>query len=570
MNDIRNADRKIAYFSMEIGFDSNIPTYSGGLGVLAGDTLKSCADLHVPTVAVTLLSEKGYFHQEIDEHGNQHEVPEQWKKEEVLSKLNEKVVISISGRDVVVQGWMYTLKGITGFEVPIIFLDTNLPENSDYDRTITQHLYQGDHAYRIAQELVLGIAGNKFLGDLGFSGLEKYHLNEGHGSFLILELLSDTKIHHGQDDITKRYDFDKIKGMCVFTTHTPVEAGHDKFDPMLVKEIAGNNVEHELIDYFIKDGNVNMTHIALMNTHYVNGVGKKHAEVSRRMFPNHNIGSITNGVYSQGWVSEKHAGLYDKYIPDWRLDPASLRFALLIDSKELWDTHQACKEELINEVNTIAGTHLDPNVLTIGFARRATPYKRMDLIFSNLDWLRWISNDVGKIQLIFAGKAHPADEAGKELLRKLYRMKQELAGSVEIAFVPNYNIDLCKKLVAGVDVWLNTPLKPNEASGTSGMKAAHNGVPQFSVLDGWWIEGCLENVTGWAIGSKQEQSSNEEDSKDLFMKLEKFIVPMFYTHRDLWITVMKQAIALNASYFNTHRMVKDYVLYAYFDGRDYE
>jgi len=570
MGDIRNADRKIAYFSMEIGFDSNIPTYSGGLGVLAGDTLKSCADLHVPTVAVTLLSEKGYFHQEMDEEGNQKELPEQWNKEEVLEKLHEKVVVSISGRDVVVQAWMYSLKGITGFEVPIIFLDTNVPENSDYDRTITQHLYQGDNGYRIAQEIVLGIAGSKFLSDLGFSEIEKFHLNEGHGSFLILELLSDTKIHHGQNDITKRYDFEKIKEQCVFTTHTPVKAGHDKFDPHVVKDIIGDNVEHELIDYFLKDGQVNMTHIALMNTHYVNGVAKKHAEVSRRMFPNHNIGSITNGVYSQGWVSNRHAGLYDKYIPDWRLDPASLRFALLIDDKELWDTHQAAKEELIHEVNTVANVSMDPNVLTIGFARRSTPYKRMDLIFSNLDWLKWISNDIGKIQLIFAGKAHPADSAGKDLLRKLYRVKKELASSVEIAFVPNYNINLCKKLVAGVDVWLNTPLKPNEASGTSGMKAAHNGVPQFSVLDGWWIEGCLENVTGWAIGSRKEQSSQEEDSKDLFTKLEKFIVPMYYKDRSLWMSVMKQSIALNASYFNTHRMVKDYVLHAYFDGHNYD
>lgn len=560
--DLRPSERKIAYFSMEIGFQSDIPTYSGGLGILAGDTLKTCADLGVPTVAVTLLSEKGYFLQRLDEQGNQSEVAESWNRDH-LEQVPEKVVVSISGRNVVVRAWQYRIKGVSGFEVPILFLDTNLPENTEYDKTITQHLYQGDDAYRIAQEIVLGIAGRKLLVDLGYDNIQTFHLNEGHASFLILELLSDSMLYEGDHTYEKRYDFEGVKKKIVFTTHTPVAAGHDQFDPDLVKSIISDNVEHELLDRLSFEGKVNMTHIALENSYYVNGVAKKHAEVSRVMFPNHPIGSITNGVYSPDWVCPAMKNVLDKFIPEWFLEPSSLRFAMLLPDDELWEAHMQAKRELIQLVNSSTQSSLDPDVFTIGFARRATPYKRMELLFSDINWLKSLSEKVGKIQIVLAGKAHPRDIAGKDIIKRVFSLKEQLKGSVDIAYVQNYNIDIAKKLISGVDVWLNTPLKPNEASGTSGMKAAHNGVPHFSVLDGWWIEGWLENVTGWSIGTLTS-SKQEEDAHDLYMKLEKFILPTFYNNRGQWLNIMRQSIALNASYFNTHRMVKDYVLHAYF------
>jgi len=555
-------DRKVAYFSMEIGYDPKMPNYSGGLGILAGDTLKSCADLRVPLLAVTLLSEEGYFRQELDEHGNQTEHPEQWNISEKLKPLAQKVVVSISGRNVIVRGWLKRIEGITGFEIPVIYLDTDLPENCEYDRSITKRLYGGDIALRITQEIVLGIAGYKLIAEIGYTGIQKFHLNEGHGSFLILEMLNNTKIHtHKQRPIEERYDFKSLKSKVVFTTHTPVEAGHDKFDPQQVKDIISDNIHHELIDHLLRDGLFNMTHIALDFSEYVNGVAKKHAEVSRKMFPDHTIDSITNGVHTRTWVQPHLKELFDRYAKDWFWDPTSLRFAKLIPHDELWNAHMQHKTDLINFVNETCKTNMSPDTFTIGYARRATPYKRLTLMFSDLDWLRSISNNVGKIQFILAGKAHPNDNAGKDLIRQVFEIKNQLKGSVEVAYIPNYDITIAKKLVAGADIWLNTPKRPLEASGTSGMKAAHNGVPQFSTLDGWWIEGCQEDVTGWSIGGY----GNGDDAQDFYMKLEKKIVPMFYNDRNAWIKVMKNAIAFNASYFNTHRMVKEYVTHAYFD-----
>jgi len=551
-------DRKIAYFSMEIGHSAAIPNYSGGLGILSGDTLKSCADLRVPIIAVTLLSEEGYFRQELDKDGNQTEHPEVWDKREMLELVHEKVVVNISGRDVIVQGWIYRLEGCTGFEVPIIYLDTDHPSNSEYDRTITKRLYSGDKAHRITQELILGVAGSMILEVLGYSGIETYHLNEGHGSFVILELLSDTRMHTHKDlPIEQRYDFESVHKKMVFTTHTPVEAGHDKFDPGLVKSIAGTSVEHELIDHMLHDGLLNMTYVALDNSAYVNGVAKKHAEISHKMFPKYAISSITNGVHSFTWTCPSINSVFSKHMPDWTKDPSSLRFAEVIPDDELWAAHMEAKQELISFVNKVCNAQLSPDVFTLGFARRAAQYKRMTLMFSNLDWLRSISSNVGKIQIILAGKAHPQDEAGKDLIRRVFQIKEQLKGDVEIAYVPNYNIDIAKKMVSGVDVWLNTPQPPMEASGTSGMKAAHNGIPQFSTLDGWWIEGCIEGITGWSI------QGNE--AEDFYSKLEKTIVPTFYNDRRAWLRIMKNSIALNASQFNTNRMIKDYVTHAYFD-----
>ncbi|MFH1064097.1 MAG: alpha-glucan family phosphorylase [Candidatus Woesearchaeota archaeon] len=561
INDIWKKDRKIAYFSMEIGHDPKMPNYAGGLGILAGDTLKSCADLNVPLVAVTLLSEEGFFHQRLDAQGNQSEEPERWKVSDVLEPLPDRAVIRLRGRNIVVKGWITYIQGITGFEVPVIYLDTDCPENGEWDRGITKRLYNSDREYRISQEVVLGIAGYRMLKVMGYKGLERYHLNEGHGSFLIVERINNTKVHsHESKPIMERYDFHNLKKKIVFTTHTPVEAGHDSFDPGQVKEILGDSINGELVDHLVHNGMFNMTHVALDNSKYVNGVAKKHAEVSRKMFPEHPISSITNGVHSVSWVSGHLKPVFDRYIKDWFWDPSSFRFAKLIPDDELWSAHMEAKRELVEFTNSSCGTSLSPDVFTLGFARRSTPYKRMTLMFSNIDWLKKISADVGKIQIILAGKAHPNDGGGKDLIRRVFEIKSQLKGSIEVAYIENYDIGVAKKMVAGVDVWLNTPQRPLEASGTSGMKAAHNGVPQLSTLDGWWIEGCIEDTTGWAIGGLKD----EDDANDFYNKLEKNIVHKFYNDRTAWIRIMKNAIAFNASYFNTHRMIKEYVLQGYF------
>jgi len=445
-------------------------------------------------------------------------------------------------------------------------LDTNLKENTEEDRKLTKYLYYGHSEFRIAQEIVLGIGGTKILSDLGYKGIQKYHLNEGHGSFLILELLSDTKLHTHDEkkQIRDRYDFEGVKSKIIFTTHTPVAAGHDIFPVKQVKKIIGDNVEEELLDYVKKGNKINMTHIALDNSYYINGVAKKHAEITMKMFPEHHINSITNGIHSLTWVHPKMREVFDSYIENWFVDPSSLRFAKLIPKEELWSAHQHAKKDLIKYVNRKNNVKLSSKIFTIGFARRATPYKRVDLLFKNLTALKSVHKNVGKIQIILAGKAHPHDEEGKELIKKIFKIIKELK-EIKVVYLEDYNMSIAQKLIAGVDLWLNTPQRPKEASGTSGMKAAHNGVPQLSTLDGWWIEGCLEGITGWAIGDKKSKTDDTKEAQDIYHKLGKYIVPMYYYNRNMWIEVMRNSIAFNASYFNTHRMVKEYVIHAYFE-----
>lgn len=545
-------DRKIAYFSMEIGIDSRIPTYSGGLGVLAGDTIKSCADLKVPVVGVCLLYEKGYFYQKLDEDGGQREIPVQWNPKDFLKSLNKKVSVEIEGRNVSIRAWQYEVKGVTGYTVPIIFLDTDIPENSQFDRSLNDFLYGGDQRYRLVQEIVLGVGGVRILEELGYTEIKKFHLNEGHASLLTLELLRN-----------KKMDPEAVREFCIFTTHTPVPAGHDQFPYDLAKSLLGDLIPLDTLKKFAGEERLNMTLLALNLSKYINGVAKKHGEVSREMFPGYPIDSITNGVHSYTWTHKAFKRLYDKYIPDWINDPFSLRYAISIPREEIWNTHLQAKKELIDYINKETNLGFDYETFSIGFARRATLYKRMDLIFSDMNRLVSVSDNVGKIQFVFAGKAHPKDFPGKDLIKKVFKFSKELKDKIRIAYLENYDMDLAKILVSGVDLWLNTPLRPNEASGTSGMKAAHNGIPSLSILDGWWIEGCIEGVTGWSVGSKTIDD-NQKDSENLYAKLEE-IVPIFYKHRDRWTEIMRSAIAFNASFFNTHRMVQQYVLNAYLD-----
>ena len=556
---VRKKERRVAYFSMEIGIDSGVPTYSGGLGVLAGDTIKSCADLNVPLVAVTLLYKRGYFYQKIDEQGQQQELPYEWNPKDFLRPLSKTVTVTVENRAVSIQAWEYRVVGIGGYCVPIIFLDTDIEQNSESDRNLTYYLYGGDENYRLAQEIILGVGGVRMLRELGYHRISRYHMNEGHAGLLTLELLNERKRNH-----QPIWDIDGVRRMCVFTTHTPVPAGHDQFSYDLVRQVLSEFVPIDFLKTVGGQDRLNMTLLALNLSHYVNGVAKEHGKISQEMFPGYHVDSITNGVHSSTWVCESFKRLYDKYIPGWANDPFSLRYALSTPKEEIWNAHQEAKRALVNYVNRETNSGMDYETLTIGFARRATAYKRVGLVFYDANKLVNISKNVGKIQFVFSGKAHPKDWSGKELIKKIISVSGQLKDHIKVVYLENYDMELAKMLVSGVDLWLNTPHKPKEASGTSGMKAAHNGVPSLSILDGWWIEGCIEGLTGWSIGSVHDTESVDQDNAhSLYEKLEEVIVPTFYNNHQNWIDIMRHCIAINASFFNTHRMVQQYVLNAY-------
>jgi starch phosphorylase len=560
----------IAYFTMEIGLRPGIPTYSGGLGVLAGDTIKSAADLGLPMVGVTLLTRKGYFRQELTEDGTQIEHPVEWDPTRLLERLPETVPVTIEGRHVHVGVWKYNVASMTGAIVPVFFLDTDLPENREEDRAITHQLYGGDQAYRLKQEIVLGIGGVRILHELGIN-VFKYHLNEGHSALLTLELLQWYRLDIRETwDEKLVWDEEAVRERCIFTTHTPVEAGHDKFPYDLVNRILGEHVPFDVLKELAGQDRLNMTLLALNLSNYVNGVAKRHGEVSREMFLGYHIHSITNGVHSFTWTCEPFRELYNRYLPGWANEPELFVRIDTVADEEVWQAHVQSKANMIEKIREHTGVELSPDILTIGFARRATSYKRADLLFSDIKRLGRIGS--GRLQIVYSGKAHPKDEPGKELIRRIFAHAKELQGEVTIVYLPDYNMETACCLVSGVDLWLNTPLRPMEASGTSGMKAAHNGVPNFSVLDGWWIEGHIEGVTGWSIGPHPNREHSADyngtgDAEDLYNKLENVIMPLYYNDRPGWIRVMKDAIGKNAYFFNSHRMMRRYVTHAYITTR---
>jgi glycogen phosphorylase len=584
--------RFVAYFSMEIALENAMPSYSGGLGVLAGDTIRAAADIRLPMVAVSLLYRKGFFTQRLAEDGSQTEEPVEWDVEKFLVEEAPRVTVTLENRSVELRAWRFTAKGARGYEVPIYFLDSDLPDNDPRDRELTGSLYGGDPYYRLSQEMLLGMGGVRMLRALGHTELMRYHMNEGHAALLTLELLQEEAKHAGRTSI-KGEDIERVRGKCVFTTHTPVPAGHDKFpveflvrlnpelagifdakDPSsaeLVKSMLQVEQDYsDLVEAAKKGASLNMTYLALSLSNYINGVAKLHGEVSRRMFPNVPIEAITNGVHAATWSSPPFRDLFDRHIPSWREDNYSLRGALGLPPEEVWAAHLLAKHDLLEAVRRKTGLKLDPEAFTIGFARRATGYKRADLILSDLDRLRRIAKNVGAFQIVFAGKAHPKDSGGKEIIRRIFRAKKALKKAVSIVFLDDYNLDLGGRLTSGGDLWLNTPQYPLEASGTSGMKAALNGVPSLSILDGWWVEGHIEGVTGWSIGESHRTDPSPEavvdnalDAESLYSKLESVILPMFYEDRNRYLAVMQHAIAINGSFFNTQRMVQQYITDAY-------
>ncbi len=513
-----------------------------------------------------------------------------WDPAGFARPLDAKIAVPIEGRAVWIGAWLYVLEGHMGGRQPVLLLDTDLDENRREDREITHYLYGGDETYRLKQEIVLGIGGMWMLQALGFK-IRHYHMNEGHSALLGLELL---RRHARTPEFVRLgeslYDIPQVRELCSFTTHTPVEAGLDRFAYDMVQRVLGNAVDAEAMKRLTKaadaqrsrlaidegfvefstirqlagEDSLNMTRLALNLSEYVNGVAKRHAEVSKKMFPGYQVHAVTNGVHPFTWTAESFRKLYDRYLPSWCHEPELLvRADCCIPDAAVWEAHVQAKQVLIEKVRTLTGIALHPKIPILGFARRMTAYKRPDLLFSDLERLKAIARS-RPFQVVLAGKAHPRDEGGKRLIEQLHAQARALKGIVPVVYLPGYDMDMAKVLVAGVDIWLNTPLRPFEASGTSGMKAAFNGVPSLSVLDGWWVEGCSEGVTGWAVGNAA--GTDDGDARALYDKLDQLVLPLYYGYSgdpDGWIKVMKGAISKNASYFNSHRMMRRYATEAY-------
>lgn len=551
----------VAYFSMEIAINPAMPTYSGGLGVLAGDTMRSAADVGVPLVAFTLLHRKGYFQQHLDSKGVQSEDVQPWNPSDFCVEEPARVTVTVEDRIVTVRAWRYELVGRYGHVLPIYLLDTDLDGNSGWDRGLTDHLYGGDTNYRLQQEIVLGMGGARMANALGHR-VNVYHMNEGHAALLTLALL-ESQLAGGPLGEATETDIEQVRQKCVFTTHTPVPAGHDRFSTEQTIRILGGDrtARLEKLGCF-RDGMLNMTLLALRFSRYANGVTMQHAKVTRGMFPEFAIDSITNGVHAPTWISEPIQQLLDANFSSWRRDSLYLRNAIDLSEKDILAAHARAKRELLAEVAARTGLVLNPKVLTLGFARRVATYKRATLLFTDPERLAEIAAAAGGLQIIYAGKAHPQDEPGKALIQQVYEDAARFSnGVLRIVYLENYGWDLGALMTAGVDVWVNTPRRPYEASGTSGMKAAMNGVPSLSILDGWWIEGCIEGYTGWAI---EDGANDAEEANSLYKKLETAVVPLYLEAPEKWARLMRNTLAFNGSYFNTNRMVKQYTRNAYY------
>ncbi len=541
---------------MEIALEPDIPTYSGGLGVLSGDTLRSAADISLPVVGITMLYSGGYFYQLLTQEGNQIEKPIRWDFLDSFEDTKKVVRVPLQDKEIAIKAWRYIVHGVTGHQVPVLLLDTNLPENEPWQRDLTSKLYDAHKFNRVSQEIILGMGGIKLLDALGYNGIETYHMNEGHSAFLTIELL-------------KRYKtVEALKQHCVFTTHTPVEAGHERFNQEDMTNTFRGRIPVEIAALAGK-GQFNMTLLALNASRYTNGVSQKHGQVSAKMFPGYNVDAITNGIHVNTWVSRYMKKVFDEALGvNWRLDPSVLENMLKSNAYDVWQAHVKAKADLFDYERSHSNVHLKNDLLTIGYARRAAEYKRPLMVLTDLERLGKLAK--GKVQFVFAGKSHPADNIGKGMIRQIHELSNQLWDSYEVrsTFLENYDWDLGKMMTSGVDVWLNNPRRYNEASGTSGMKAALNGVLNFSVLDGWWIEGFkMDPLAGWAIGPgtddpDAEKKNDASDAEDLYMKLEDEIVPLWRKNQPKWMERMLHAIRL-ASFFNTNRMMEEYADKAY-------
>jgi starch phosphorylase len=547
---------------MELALRPEMHTYCGGLGLLAGDTARSSADLRIPMVFVTMLSRTGYFRQEIDPKGRQIELPDPWDPNAWCERLPPVVTVGIEGRSVGIQPWLAVVTGVDGFQNPILLLDTDLGQNSKDDRTLSDSLYGGNAAYRLKQEIALGIGGVRVLRALGFR-LQTYHMNEGHASLLALELLNDPAIPpKGIPPRELRDRISKVRARCVFTTHSPVEAAHDRFDYDLVWRILRPTLGRASLRELGGDRRFNLTRLGMNLSHYINGVSLRHAETTRKMFPGYRIRAVTNGVHVPTWVHPAFARLFDSKIPRWRREPEMLVRAFQLSEEEVWDCHQAAKRDLLELIRDRAGVALDPEALTLVFARRMVSWKRPLLLFEDPGRLTDLASR-DRLQVVFAGKAHPRDRAGKRLIHRMHERMRQLEGRVPCVFLPNYDMEWAKALVAGADVWFQSVLPPMEASGTSGMKAALNGGLNLSVLDGWWKEACIEGANGWSIPHTEGEDADRKDAAALYGRLEDVVLPCYYDDAKRWRSMMKQAIGHVGSYFTSQRMLRQYAIEAY-------
>ncbi|WP_297501848.1 maltodextrin phosphorylase [Thermococcus sp.] len=580
-------DKPIVYLCMEYGISKSLPIYSGGLGILAGDHVKTASDLGLPFIAVGLLYKHGYFKQEIDRDGKQREIfpehhPEEMPLNPVLDRNGNRLLIEVPIEDRIVYARAFE---VNVGRVKIYLLDTDVPENSPDDRTICDYLYNAEMDKRIRQEILLGIGGMRLLKALGIEpGV--VHLNEGHPAFANLQRIA----WYMDEGLTFTEALSLVRGTTIFTTHTPVPAGHDRFPIGEVKRrlsgfLAGRD---ELLELGREGDQLNMTLLAIRTSSYVNGVSQLHAEVSKKMWkalwpgvPLNEIPieGITNGVHTMTWVHNEMRKLFDRYIGKvWRehTNIEGIWYAVeKIPNEELWEAHLEAKRQFIEllrrkaiERNERLGIDdpipaMDENALIIGFARRFATYKRATLILSDLERLKKILNDPERpVYIVFGGKAHPMDEAGKEFLRRVYEVSLMPEFRGKIFVMENYDMGSAKFMVAGVDVWLNNPRRPLEASGTSGMKAGLNGVLNVSIYDGWWVEG-YNGKNGWVIGEETTEPETEaEDAKDaesLYRLLEETVIPTYYENRGRWIHMMKESIKSIAPRFSTHRMLKEYM-----------
>jgi starch phosphorylase len=560
VNSLLNLDsRTIAYFSMEIALSPALPTYSGGLGMLAGDTLRSAADMAAPVVAVSLAHRRGYFRQHLDAVGQQTETDVPWSPETTLPSANALISITMQGREVMLRAWRFDVLGVTGHIVPVFLLDSDVEGNDLWDRRLTDHLYGGDTYYRLCQETILGLGGVALLAAIGCKP-QVFHMNEGHAALLTIGLL-EAQLKGAPLLNATDADLEAVRQLCVFTTHTPVPAGHDQFGLDQMYQVLGHERASALDRTGCLHNNLmNMTYIALRFSRFVNGVAMQHGIVSQQMFPDYPIHAITNGVHAATWLSEPFQALLDTSIPAWRTDNQYLRSVYGIKPEVIALTHCEGKKRLLASVKERTGQQFDPSVLTLGFARRVATYKRASLLFHDPARLIAIAEKIGGLQILFAGKAHPADTAGKGLIRDVFASAAALNNSaLKIVYLENYDWELGAMLTQGVDVWVNTPRRPYEASGTSGMKAALNGVPSLSILDGWWIEGCAENTTGWAI---EDAETEEAEAASLYDKLENSVAPLFAKPTE-WAAMQRHCIAMNGTFFNTHRMLAQYFANSY-------
>ena len=538
----QNKNPKVAYFSMEFALHPDIPNFAGGLGVLAADLMKSAADLELPVVGMSLIYHKDDDPKKAFDPGR------------FFKKQPQEIVIAIEGREVEIGVWKYEVEGKNGYKVPIYFLDSFINKNKQWDRDLTKDLYDTNQYTRLCQEVILGIGGVRMLRALGYKDIEVFHMNEGHASFLSFERLRE-----------EENDLEKVKERNVFTTHTPIPAGHDRFPHHLVHQVLGHNLPYR-VEKLAGHEEFHTTKLALRTSRIANGVSKRHAQVCKKMFPEHNFLAITNGVHHRSWVAEAMKKLFDKHIPGWEDDPQLMKKALAIPDNEVREAHRKSKKVLIDylnkhpeflahEPNTMEeDDYFDEDTLTITFSRRFVPYKRPLLLFETVNRLREIAYH--KLQIIYSGICHPGDEYCNGVMHELKKLQLELRGQVKLAVFPTRNLDSAALMVAGSDVWLNNPEPPMEACGTSGMKAAMNGGLNFSSPDGWWLEAMeMDEQCGWSFGC-DISGHDVFDCEAIYNGLIE-VIGTYYKKPEEWVTRMKHSITLGA-YFNTHRNILEY------------